>query len=43
VHARGLQAVAQRRRADELEQAIPFRSELPWTTLGAVPEMLETA
>jgi NADPH:quinone reductase-like Zn-dependent oxidoreductase len=24
-------------------QAIPFRSELPWTTLGAVPEMLHTA
>ena len=24
-------------------QAIPFRSELPWTTLGAVPEMLQTA
>src|SRR3954465_15444611 len=21
----------------------PFRSELPWTTLGAVPEMLQTA
>ena len=24
-------------------QTIPFRSELPWTTLGAVPEMLQTA
>jgi NADPH:quinone reductase-like Zn-dependent oxidoreductase len=24
-------------------QAIPFRSELPWTTLGAIPEMLQTA
>jgi NADPH:quinone reductase len=24
-------------------QAIPFRSELPWTTLGAVPEMLQTS
>jgi NADPH:quinone reductase-like Zn-dependent oxidoreductase len=24
-------------------QAIPFRSDLPWTTLGAVPEMLQTA
>ena len=24
-------------------QAIPFRSELSWTTLGAVPEMLQTA
>jgi NADPH:quinone reductase-like Zn-dependent oxidoreductase len=24
-------------------QVIPFRSELPWTTLGAVPEMLQTA
>jgi NADPH:quinone reductase len=24
-------------------QAIPLRSELPWTTLGAVPEMLQTA
>src|SRR5262249_52827316 len=24
-------------------QAIPFRSELPWTTVGAVPEMLQTA
>jgi NADPH2:quinone reductase len=24
-------------------QAIPFGSELPWTTLGAVPEMLQTA
>src|SRR4051812_31323245 len=24
-------------------QAIPFRSELPWTVLGAVPEMLQTA
>src|SRR3954464_12167234 len=24
-------------------QAIPFRSELAWTTLGAVPEMLQTA
>ena len=24
-------------------QAIPFRSELPWTMLGAVPEMLQTA
>src|SRR5919197_288732 len=24
-------------------QAIPFRSELPWTTLGAVPEMLQSA
>lgn len=24
-------------------QAIPFRSQLPWTTLGAVPEMLQTA
>lgn len=24
-------------------QAIPFRSELPWATLGAVPEMLQTA
>jgi NADPH:quinone reductase-like Zn-dependent oxidoreductase len=24
-------------------QAIPFHSELPWTTLGAVPEMLQTA
>src|SRR5204863_2782490 len=24
-------------------QAIAFRSELPWTTLGAVPEMLQTA
>src|SRR5690349_3036947 len=22
---------------------IPFRSELPWSTLGAVPEMLQTA
>ncbi|WP_020014968.1 zinc-binding alcohol dehydrogenase family protein [Promicromonospora sukumoe] len=25
------------------EQVIPFRSELPWTTLGGVPEMLQTA
>ena len=24
-------------------QVIPFRSELPWSTLGAVPEMLQTA
>jgi NADPH:quinone reductase-like Zn-dependent oxidoreductase len=24
-------------------QVIPFRSELPWETLGAVPEMLQTA
>src|ERR1044072_5989356 len=24
-------------------QVIPFRSGLPWTTLGAVPEMLQTA
>src|SRR4051812_19804821 len=24
-------------------QAIPFRNDLPWTTLGAVPEMLQTA
>jgi NADPH:quinone reductase-like Zn-dependent oxidoreductase len=24
-------------------QVIPFRSDLPWTTLGAVPEMLQTA
>ncbi|MDA8438859.1 MAG: zinc-binding dehydrogenase [Propionibacterium sp.] len=24
-------------------QVIPFRSSLPWTTLGAVPEMLQTA
>lgn len=24
-------------------QAIPFRSALPWATLGAVPEMLQTA
>jgi NADPH:quinone reductase-like Zn-dependent oxidoreductase len=24
-------------------QAIPFRSGLPWTTLGAIPEMLQTA
>src|SRR3954454_15693861 len=24
-------------------QAIPIRSELPWTTLGALPEMLQTA
>jgi NADPH2:quinone reductase len=24
-------------------RAIPFRSELPWTTLGAVPEMLQTS
>ncbi len=24
-------------------QTIPFRSELPWTTLGAVPEALQTA
>src|SRR3954464_15123495 len=24
-------------------QAIPFRSELPWTTVGALPEMLQTA
>jgi NADPH:quinone reductase len=24
-------------------QVIPFRSELPWTTLGAVPETLQTA
>ena len=24
-------------------QALPFRSDLPWTTLGAVPEMLQTA
>ena len=24
-------------------QTIPFRSELPWTTLGAVPETLQTA
>jgi NADPH:quinone reductase len=24
-------------------QAIPFSTELPWTTLGAVPEMLQTA
>jgi NADPH:quinone reductase len=24
-------------------QVVPFRSELPWTTLGAVPEMLQTA
>jgi NADPH:quinone reductase-like Zn-dependent oxidoreductase len=26
-----------------VEQTIPFRSELPWTTLGAVPETLQTA
>lgn len=25
------------------EQVIPFRSTLPWSTLGAVPEMLQTA
>jgi NADPH2:quinone reductase len=25
------------------QQVIPFRSELPWSTLGAVPEMLQTA
>jgi NADPH2:quinone reductase len=25
------------------EQVIPFRSELPWEQLGAVPEMLQTA
>jgi NADPH2:quinone reductase len=24
-------------------QVVPFRSALPWTTLGAVPEMLQTA
>jgi len=24
-------------------QVIPFQSDLPWTTLGAVPEMLQTA
>jgi NADPH:quinone reductase-like Zn-dependent oxidoreductase len=24
-------------------QVIPFRSDLPWSTLGAVPEMLQTA
>src|SRR3954462_12380192 len=24
-------------------QAIPFRSDLPWATVGAVPEMLQTA
>jgi NADPH:quinone reductase-like Zn-dependent oxidoreductase len=24
-------------------QAIPLRSDLPWTTIGAVPEMLQTA
>src|SRR4051812_34524925 len=24
-------------------QVIPFRSDLPWATLGAVPEMLQTA
>lgn len=26
-----------------LSQVIPFRSELPWEVLGAVPEMLQTA
>jgi NADPH:quinone reductase-like Zn-dependent oxidoreductase len=26
-----------------VRQAIPFRSALPWSTLGAVPEMLQTA
>jgi NADPH:quinone reductase-like Zn-dependent oxidoreductase len=26
-----------------VRQVIPFRSELPWSTLGAVPEMLQTA
>lgn len=26
-----------------VRQAIPFRSSLPWATLGAVPEMLQTA
>jgi NADPH:quinone reductase-like Zn-dependent oxidoreductase len=26
-----------------VRQAIPFHSELPWSTLGAVPEMLQTA
>ena len=25
------------------DQVIPFRSDLPWSTLGAVPEMLQTA
>lgn len=25
------------------EHVVPFRSELPWATLGAVPEMLQTA
>ena len=25
------------------DQVIPFRSDLPWATLGAVPEMLQTA
>lgn len=26
-----------------VRQAVPFRSDLPWATLGAVPEMLQTA
>jgi NADPH2:quinone reductase len=26
-----------------VQQVIPFRSDLPWATLGAVPEMLQTA
>jgi NADPH:quinone reductase-like Zn-dependent oxidoreductase len=26
-----------------VRQVIPFRSDLPWSTLGAVPEMLQTA
>ena len=26
-----------------VRQVIPFQSELPWSTLGAVPEMLQTA
>ena len=26
-----------------VRQAVPFRSDLPWSTLGAVPEMLQTA
>jgi NADPH:quinone reductase len=26
-----------------VEQVIPIRSDLPWTTIGAVPEMLQTA
>jgi len=26
-----------------VRQVIPFRSDLPWATLGAVPEMLQTA